>query len=130
MNAKEIRGKKIQFGMWLGFPEGARTPKTQDELAKEMELTPQCLTRWKKDPLVQEVSENAIKLKATGHTVTIIDEMIKKAEEGNVNAAKLVLDYTGQLKSKPLSREAPKEIRISFVNASTDQSACEAVKAD
>lgn len=116
MTAKETRDKKIKLGLYLGTPEEIRDPKDQKDFAAELSITPECLSRWKKDPLVKEIAENAAKYQAEKHVAQIVKKQIEKAEnEGNTQAARLILDFTGQLKPKTESAKPLGKIEVEFI---------------
>jgi hypothetical protein len=114
MNAQEVRDKKIQFGMWLGLPEQVRVPKEQQDFAKEIGVTPQCLSRWKADPLVKNSQQNAIRIFAQrNHKWEIYQAMVDKAKSGNVQAMKLFWEYCGDLQKTAVDEaKMPQEMKV------------------
>ncbi len=108
------RESKIRFGMWLGTPEQFRKPKTQLELASEIGTTEVSLSRWRNDPLVQEIKQCAMKRMADGSMWEIVEQQVQKAKEGNTQAARFIADITGELK-KPDRPTGIGKIQVEFI---------------
>jgi len=65
-NTQEIENAKFQYGMWLGLPINARKEAgfadNQAEFGRSIGISEETICRWKNDPLVLKVKENAVKL--------------------------------------------------------------------
>jgi len=73
------RDRKQQLGMWLGLPREFRVPRTQEELAVQLEVSKETLSTWKKDPFVRETQANAVKLYLGGQeTAGLFMKSIRK----------------------------------------------------
>jgi hypothetical protein len=93
-----VQDAKRQFGIWLGIPEAVREPKTQKDLAPVLGVSVQQLSRWVDDALVQETRRNALQLFFSANMkYDIVKKMSEMAKTGNVAAARLMLQWTGDL---------------------------------
>ena len=93
---KVMSPEKMAFVRWLATPRIERVPKTQQEFAKSIGVTPETVSRWKSERAV--VLETFALVRATGwdRMAGILGAVAKKAEEGNTEAARLFLSwYTG-----------------------------------
>ena len=115
MNATEKRQVLIQFGMWLGTPSEFRDPKHQDEFAQQHNVGPVFLSRHKNDPLVKEMQENTKKTLVGNRMWEIIKGQTEKAvDDKNTAAARLMMEYAGELKPK-IDKSPLGIVRVEFV---------------
>jgi len=85
-----------RFIKWISLPADLREPKTQKELAKELEVDYATLSDWKK---VEGFWEEVRKLRKEwiqDKVSNILLGVYGKALKGDVNAAKLLLEYAGE----------------------------------
>jgi hypothetical protein len=112
-----ITSQKQQFAMWLGLPAYGREDdeQTLEQYAAKYGLAPSTLKRWSREPRVQEMASNAIKVLGGNEKLKVIRKMIEQAIEGRHQQQKMYLEWLGELgqvtKKKDLT---PKEIKISF----------------
>jgi len=96
-----LNDPKMQFGMWLGSPAQVRSPKTREELAKILGVTPQTLCRWAKDSEIVEFSKtyrtNYITYKIQPHLDEITSVSIQKAKNGGAADRRLIYELAGIL---------------------------------
>ena len=107
----ESRGLKLQYGIWLGIPQDARSAdeRTQKQLAAKWGVTALTLSRWLKDPLVTEIKEHALhQLISNKYSYEIWKTVAEKALGGNVTAARLFGEYTGDI-GKTSTHAAPQQ---------------------
>lgn len=93
------RDRKQQLGMWLGLPKEFREPKTQEELAKQLEVSKETLSTWKKDPFVRETEANATKLFLGGKETAglFIKSMRDGLKEGSHPWGRLFAEMQGYI---------------------------------
>lgn len=115
MTQIESEEKKQQFGLWLGLPKEVRTPKTQEELAKQLGTTEQTLCSWAKDPLVLAAKDGALKVLGGNDMYAVIQTIVNKAKEGNYQMARLYMEWQGQVgKQQAAKPEEEKELVIRY----------------
>jgi len=85
--------------MWLGMPPDAREDdeRTLDALAKKLGHSAETLSRWKKDPYVQDITQNALKVLGGNRKLAIIKAMMDKAEEGSFQHQRLYFEWQGDI---------------------------------
>lgn len=106
----------MQLGMWLGKPAHLREPKYREDLAKILEITPQTLSKWSKDPYVIDVAQNYKKLEAQVHLDEVIQTMTRQAINGTAADRRLYLEWLGELdKTKKDKGETLGRIEVEFV---------------
>jgi len=114
------KDKKTQFGMYLGKPAHLREPKTREEFAKIIGVTPQTLSHWAKDPYVIDVARNYKKLEAQVHLDEVIKNLTERAKRNNADARTFLqwigeLDKSGREKAEPLGK-----IEVEFITKKAD----------
>lgn len=110
---EETKSRKQQFGMWLGLPPEARVPPTQEELAAQLEVNTTTLAKWKKDIIVIEAKENAVKLFFTSgpKMAEFMDSIDKGLKKGTAATQRLFAEMAG-LVGKGEGKMEPVEITI------------------
>ena len=116
--------KQVRFIQWLALPESERVPKTQKELAGELNLRPATLSRWKRLP-----GFDLAVLKEAGRRLgqrmpEILAVIGQKAAAGDFRFVKLALELAGQDQNQQLAGQAPRPF-----SAEEYAAAAEAVKA-
>lgn len=116
LTALDEESKKMQYGMWLGLPREARPSdeKTQKGIAKKLGIGIDTASRWNKDPFVEKVADNALKIFGERDKIQIIESLIKEAKDGKVEAIKLYLIWQGEL-DKSTTGRIPAEITVKRV---------------
>lgn len=106
-----LTDKKLQYAMWLGTPRQARIPYYAGELATTLEVTPQTLSNWTKDPEVkqfaQDYKSNYIQYKIQPHLEAITEEAIRKAKTGSAADRRLVYELAGILGKSKVGGDEP-----------------------
>ena len=100
---KELHeAQRIQYGMWLGLPKSSRLEdeKTEDAYSKKICISLKTLNKWKKEPFVKKIAENALKFYGEGKNKEIIDKLRDEALSGSVPAMKLWMEWQGFFASK------------------------------
>jgi hypothetical protein len=114
---KQRDNLKIQFGMWLGMPAYARQDdeKTQESFSKKIGVQHETLSRWKKDPLVIDTAENAIKIWGANDKLEVVKGIIEKAKEGNPAMARLYMEWQGEISTKKSTGVENREFQVKLV---------------
>ena len=100
---------------WLCQPE-PRTPPTQKQLAEELGLSEGTLSRWRSLPGFSAATLEAKRsLVSTDDILRVLDSMVRAAVEGNVPAAKLVMEYV-----ELLDPEAPPDQQFTELKLKID----------
>ena len=109
MGKNPYDGLKNQFIEWLSQPPALRKPRTQIELAEELGIQRETLSRWKQDPEIKNaVANNTVQLLDADDLAAIMYSMKEKAKAGNVQAAKLLLEMSG-MRDRLLAAEVEEE---------------------
>lgn len=92
--------KQRRFIQWLVLLKEDRDPNTQAELALELNLRQQTLSRWKRLPgFWNAVEEEAIR-RLVQRTSLVLEMIGKKAESGDYRFAKLLLEINEKNKQR------------------------------
>lgn len=93
-----------KFVDWLVTPKSERVPATQQALAEELGVRADHLSHLKQDKRVRElIDKKAQELNVdTIRIQEVVDAMHDRAKKGDVNAARLYLEYTKVF--KPVQR--------------------------
>jgi hypothetical protein len=115
LTSKDTEDKKLQYGMWLGLPPDMRQEdvKTQKDFAKKIGLKEETISRWKDDPYVKSIRENAVRIWGGNDKLEIIKSIIAQAKEGKVAAQRLYLEWQGELDSRQ-RKEIPSEFTVTY----------------
>jgi len=106
--------EKQQYAMWQGLPLDVRQPKTQQEFADKIGVTPETLSRWNNLPEVKNIAENAVKLLGGGDLYKITQVLIAKAKAADVRAIELYLKWQGELKQEKTETKPIGEINLNI----------------
>lgn len=75
---------------------------TYKEIAVKLGYSPDTVRSWFKNPSITEAAYEKFMEIAGVRLITVLDAMLREAEEGNVNAAQLVLKHWGKLEDKTI----------------------------
>jgi hypothetical protein len=92
--------KQRRFIQWLVLPEQHRSPKTQVELADELNLRPETLSRWKKLPGFYIAVGEAAFHRLEQRMPAVLDVIGEKAEAGEFRFVKLLLELNEKFKQR------------------------------
>lgn len=96
-----------EYASWMSIPKAERAPKSKTAWAKEHDCDRSELYYWEKDERFQQMVKDIHRGYFTPADITAIFEAVKKkALDGNVPAAKFVMEASGLLEKKdddPLS---------------------------
>ena len=87
---------KQLFVQWLAFPKAFREPKTQKELALQLNVQPETLSRWKADPALQDQVYQVTRAYLSAELPDILHVVLKQALGGDIKFIQLVLELTGK----------------------------------
>jgi len=94
---KIIKKQEFQeFIEWISLPASIREPKTQKELASKLGIDNATLSDWKKVEGFWEEVKKRRKNWVQEKISNILLGVYGKALKGDVNAAKLLLEYAGE----------------------------------
>ena len=94
---EELREKRIRFALWLATPEKARNPKSQQELANELGVTPETISRWRDHPSVVEIKNNAVGYMMNDVLWDVVTKTKEAAVSGNAQDRRLYFQLSGYL---------------------------------
>jgi hypothetical protein len=92
--------KQRRFIQWLVLPERKRTPKTQAELACELNLRPETLSRWKNLPGFYIAVGEAAFRRLEQRMPAVLDVIGEKAEAGDYRFVKLLFELNEKFKQR------------------------------
>ena len=91
-----LTGKQWKFIEALANPEEGRT---QAQMAIDLDIRPETLSRWKRAPeVIQAVYDLALR-QVGGDLGRVLQAMVQQAVMGSVQAARLIFEITGKVKS-------------------------------
>ena len=100
--------RKQVFAEWLAVPKKMREPRTQKELATVLNVQPETLSKWKKDQGLQELVFEMARTRLEVELPDIMQVIVDKAKEGQIQFVKLVLELTNKHSEKiTVKQEAP-----------------------
>lgn len=88
----DLTVQKERFKHWLAIPSWERCPKTQQELATELDVHPVTLSKWKDDVFMIDVVK-LIHRDIRKYTADVIHTVAREAIAGSCSHAKLYLEY-------------------------------------
>ena len=114
----ETDSRKRQYAIWLGIPISARgeDERTQSQYSQKYFITEKTLSKWKRDPEVQAIAQDALKILGGRDVMQVIQtmtELAKIADPKNFNDRKLFLEWQGQVGTKK-DDNLPIEFKVSF----------------
>lgn len=87
-----------EFVKFYATPRELRELKTHGDFARKFKVSPDTLTDWKNAPGFWDAVRVEIRSRAQDGLAEVIDALRGAAEEGKAGAAKLWLQYIGELK--------------------------------
>jgi len=115
----ETANKKRQYAIWLGIPEQARKvdEKTQKAFSVKYCVTEKTLMAWRKDPEVQAIAKDALKILGGGDTMEVINVMVALAKTPDpkmFNDRKMFLEWQGQVGNKRVDGGKVGKFEVTF----------------
>jgi len=89
---KTIDANKVKLAEFLSTPRAFR-PMTLKSFARELGVSEPTIHSWKRDPDVIRLSMNKIGENFSRYIPDVVESLKDQAVAGNVNAAKIFLDY-------------------------------------
>ena len=108
----EMSKDKEVFAAWLAVPKKLREPRTQKELAVVLNVQPETLSRWKKDPVLQERVFEMARSRLEVALPDVLEVIADKAKKGNIHFVKLMLELTHKHSEKVTVRQEVPEVGI------------------
>ncbi len=107
--------RKQQFAIWLGLPPACRPndEKTIQDFAKKLGISRNQLMIYKRDPRVQAMARDALKVLGGNDKLGVVQAIVKGAKEGNSQMARLYMEWQGEIGSRK-SPDIPKEISVTY----------------
>jgi len=87
---------KAKFMAWLITPSRMRTPQTQKELAKILDVAPETLCTWKRDPEFMDAIPQVVRRQAFDAAPEIVEKLAERARAGSLYAIELYFRYVLQ----------------------------------
>ena len=87
---------KQLFAEWLAIPKEMREPRTQKEFAVQLNVQPETLSRWKKDPALQDQVYEVARAYLENRLPEIMHGIGEKAAAGEYKFVILALELTGR----------------------------------
>lgn len=82
--------------LWMAIPRKERLPETQDQLAKQLKVSPDSISDWKKrDDFWKLVSEHRQRW-VKDEISDVVAGLIKRAKHGSAPEVKLFLQFAGE----------------------------------
>lgn len=94
-----LDSRQLQYLEWLVTPSPERVPRTQAEMARQLQVDPTTLRRWEKKPTFKKEWDNRVNeiQGSPERTQRLLDALYTKALEGDNRAAQLYLQATNRL---------------------------------
>jgi hypothetical protein len=106
-DVKNWTPEQERFIAWLALPKAQRTPKTQQALAKEIDIASETLTRWKSLPGFMD-AVNALARELVKHDVAeVLGKIRAEAKKGNLPFVNMVLSMAGMTKDVESAGKGP-----------------------
>lgn len=98
-----LDSRQLQYLEWLVTPQPERIPRTQAEMARQLNVDPTTLRRWEKKPVFKKEWDNRVNeiQGSPERTQRLLDSLYAKALEGDNRAAQLYLQATNRLVVAP-----------------------------
>lgn len=88
----DLTVQKERFKQWLATPSWERAPKTQKELAKELNVNYVTLSKWKDKEFMDDVV-TIVRKEIRNNTADVLHSIVREAKNGSFSHAKLYLEY-------------------------------------
>jgi hypothetical protein len=96
----KLTAEYTEFVKFCATPRELRDIKTQGDFAKQFGVSPDSLTDWRKNPGFNDAVRREIRSREQDGLVEVISGLRFEAEMGKPGAARLWLEYVGELKKK------------------------------
>ena len=103
---------KEVYAAWLAVPKRLREPRTQKELAVLLNVQPETLSRWKKDPVLQERVFEMARNRLEVQLPDVLQVIAEQAKKGNIHFVKLMLELTHKHSEKVTVQQEVPEVGI------------------
>ena len=100
--AKAWTSDQVKFQAWLAVPSAAREPRSQRELAAQLELHEVTLSDWKKLPGFHDAVYALAVARVVGDLVPVLHAQVAQAKKGSLPHAQWLFELLG--KWSPSSR--------------------------
>lgn len=98
--AKTWSPDQLAFQAWLALPSAARSPKTQQALAKDLGHDPATLSDWKRLPGWHEAVYDMAHAAVTGELVPVLHAQVREAKKGSLPHAQWLFEVAGKWSPK------------------------------
>ena len=112
--AKRWTPDQLKFQAWLALPSSARSPKTQRQLATQLEVHEVTLSEWKRLPGWNEAVYDLAMEVIRGELTPILHAHAKLARK-NLDSAKWLFELAGKWTPKQQT-QSDAVIRVEYVN--------------
>jgi hypothetical protein len=106
-----------KFVEWLAVPKHMREPKTQKELAAHLDVCPDTLSRWKKNPELQARVYKLALARLEAVLPDVFQVIIDNALAGKFQYVKLALELTDNYSSRITVQSKEPEVGIEQYSA-------------
>jgi hypothetical protein len=87
---------QVHFQAWLAVPSGAREPRSQRELAAQLEVREATLSDWKKLPGWHDAVYGLALGRLIGDLVPVLHAMAREAKGGSLPHAQWLFELAGK----------------------------------
>jgi hypothetical protein len=87
---------QLKFQAWLALPSGARSPRSQQALAKTLGVSEETLCRWKRTVGWHEAVYALAMSDVLGELVPVLHAQIREAKKGSLAHAQWVFEVAGK----------------------------------
>lgn len=111
---KKWSAKQERLIEWLTYSKYDRVPSKQGDLARELGVREETLSRWKRDPDLWEEVRRRIREGMTQARAEVYSALIRKAAAGEFQHIKLVLEMLNDI--EPGHSENTVTIRVKYAD--------------
>lgn len=98
--AKTWTPDQLTVQAWLALPSSARTPKTQQQLAKQLGHDPATLSDWKRIPGWHDAIYDLAMAHVLGDLVPVLHAQVVQAKKGSLTHAQWLFEVAGKWSPK------------------------------
>ena len=110
---------QLKVQAWLALPSAARSPKTQKQLAAELEVHETTICDWKRLPGWHDAVYSLALSEVVGELIPVLHAQVKQAKAGSLPHAQWLFDVAGKWTPKQQT-QASSVIRVEYVGADDD----------
>lgn len=114
-SANEWTPDQLKLQAWLALPSAERSPKSQRDLARQLQHDPATLSDWKRLPGFHEAVYAMVLSEIKSDLGPILRSHAKRAKT-NLDSAKWIFEVTGLWTPKQ-QQQSDSVIRVEYVNA-------------